>query len=64
VLKQQSIAAYLQDLMADGSTNYSLWKATKCLKRPIMSIPPLRKPDSTLAKDDKEKAYVFAAYLE
>ena len=63
-IKQQSIAAYLQDLTDDASTDYSLWKATKRLKRPVMSIPPLRKPDNTWAKDDKEKADVFAAHLE
>ena len=54
-IKQQSIAAYLQDLTDDASTDYSLWKATKRLKRPVRSIPPLRKLDRTWAKDDKEK---------
>jgi hypothetical protein len=63
-IKQQSIAAYLQDLTDDASTDYSLWKVTKRLKRPTMSIPPLRKPDRTWAKGDKEKADVFAAHLE
>jgi hypothetical protein len=63
-IKQQSIAAYLQDLTDEASTDYSLWKATKRLKRPVMSIPPLRKLDRTWAKDDKEKADVFAAHLE
>ena len=63
-IKQQSIAAYLQDLTDDASTDYSLWKATKRLKRPVRSIPPLRKLDRTWAKDDKEKADVFAAHLE
>jgi hypothetical protein len=29
-----------------------------------MNIPPLRKPDRSWAKDDKEKAEVFAAHLE
>jgi len=62
--KQQSIAAYLQDLTEDASTDYSLWKVSKRLKRPIMSIPPLRKPDRSWEKDDKEKAEVFAAHLE
>jgi len=62
--KQQSIAAYLQDLTDDDRTEYSLWKATRSLKRPIKSIPPLRKPDCSRAKDDKEKADVFAAHLE
>jgi hypothetical protein len=55
-IKQQSIEAYLQELTDDASTDYSLWKVTKCLKRPTMNIPPLRKQDRTWAKDDKEKA--------
>jgi hypothetical protein len=55
-IKQQSIAAYLEELTDDASTDCSLWKATKRLKRPIMNIPPLRKSDRTWAKDDKEKA--------
>jgi hypothetical protein len=63
-IKQQSIAAYLQKLTDDASTDCSLWKATKLLKRPIMNIPPLRKSDRTWAKDDKEKAEVFAEHLE
>jgi hypothetical protein len=63
-IKQQSIESYLQDLTDGASTDYSLWTATKRLKRPIMGIPPLQKPDRTWAKDDKEKAGVFAVHLE
>ena len=63
-IRQQSIEAYLQELTDDASTDYSLWKATKRLKRPIMNILPLRKQDRTWAKDDKEKADVFAEHLE
>ena len=63
-IKQQTIEAYLQGLTDDASTDYPLWKATKLLKRPPMSIPPLRKQDRTWAKDDKEKAVVFAEHLE
>ena len=62
--KQQSVAAYLQDLTDDDRTEYLLWKATRSLKRPIKSIPPLRKPDRSWTKDDKEKTDVFAAHLE
>jgi len=63
-IKQQTIEAYLQGLTDDASTDYSLWKATKHLNRPTMSIPPLRKQERTWAKDDKEKAVVFAEHLE
>jgi hypothetical protein len=63
-IKQQSIASYLQDLTDNASIDYSLWKATKRLKRPIMGIPPLRKPDCAWAKDDKVKADEFVAHLK
>jgi hypothetical protein len=63
-IKQQSIEAYLQDLTDDASTDYSLWKATKRIKRPIMNIPPLRKQDRTWTKDNKEKVEVFVEQLE
>jgi len=63
-IKQQSIEAYVQELTDDDeSTDHSLWKATKRLKRPRMNIPPLRKQDRTWAKDEKEKADVFAEHL-
>jgi len=63
-IKQQTIEAYLQGLTDDASTDYSLWKATKHLNRPTMSIPPLRKQDRTWTKDNKEKAVDFAEHLE
>jgi hypothetical protein len=44
-IKQQSIEAYLQELTDDTSTDYSLWKTTKRIKRPTMKIPPLRKQE-------------------
>jgi hypothetical protein len=63
-IKQQSIEAYLQELTDDASTDYSLWKATKRLKRLTMNIPPLRKQDRKWARDDKEKSEVFTEHLE
>jgi hypothetical protein len=41
--KQRSIEAYLQEISDDASTDYSLWKPTKRLKRPTMNIPTVRK---------------------
>jgi hypothetical protein len=54
-IKQQSIDAYLQELTDDASTDCSLWKATKRLKRPTMDIPPVRKQDHTWARSNKKK---------
>ena len=40
------------------------WKATKRLKRPKMSIPPIRKADGSWAKTDDEKSTTFADHLQ
>ena len=63
-IKQQSVEAYLQALTDDASTDYALWKATKRFKRPTMHVPPVRKHDSTWARNNKEKAETFADHLE
>jgi hypothetical protein len=63
-IKQQSVEAYLQTLMDDASTDYSLWKSTKSLERPTVHIPPLRKHGLTWERNNKEKAEAFADYLE
>lgn len=62
-LKEESINFYLQNLTADVETEYSLWKATKRIKRPIAQIPPIRKRDGTWAHDNKQKAEIFADHL-
>jgi hypothetical protein len=49
--------------MDDASTDYSMWKATKSLERPTMNIPLVRKQDHTWARNNKEKAEVFAEHL-
>lgn len=54
---------YLESLDATAATDYSLWKATKKIKRPITVSSPLRKPDSSWARSDQEKANTFAEHL-
>ena len=44
------------------NTDYSLWKATRNIKRPI--TPPIRKEDGTWARNNKQKADTFADHLE
>lgn len=40
-LKEETINSYLQNLSA--GTGYSLWKATKKIRKPITSISPIRR---------------------
>ena len=62
-IKEESINAYLQNLTAEEDTNYSLWKATKKIKRPINTVPPIRKNMGPWARDNQQKAKIFAEHL-
>lgn len=55
--------AYLEGLDATAATDYSLWKATRKIKRPTVTSAPLRKTDSTWARSEQEKADTFAEHL-
>lgn len=54
---------YLTGLDATASSDYSLWKATRKLKRPVGVSPPIRKSDGTWARTDQEKAGTFSEHL-
>jgi hypothetical protein len=45
-------------------TDYTLWKASKSLHPPTTNIPPIKTTDNKWARNDREKAYAFAHYLE
>lgn len=62
--KNQSIQEYLSRLSPTENTDYSLWKATKKLKQPQQHIPPIRKSDGHWARNNEEKAEVFAEHFE
>lgn len=62
--KEESIRTYLNNLTNERSTEYSLWKATNGLKRPMMQIPPIKKEDGTWARSSEQKAECFATHLE
>ncbi|CAH2100420.1 unnamed protein product [Euphydryas editha] len=62
--RNASFQAYLEGLDATAATDYSLWKATKKIKRPIVTSSPLRKLDLSWARSDQEKATTFAEHLE
>jgi hypothetical protein len=53
----------LQGLTPSASTDYSLWKATKRLKRVTTPSLPLRTPQGTWARSNLEKAQAFADHL-
>lgn len=63
-VKEESVRNHFKELTNDSSTDYSLWKATKTIKRPIMQIPPIRLLDGKWARSNKEKAQRFAEHLE
>jgi hypothetical protein len=42
----------------------TIWKPTKKLKRPQITIPPIRKADRSWAKSDTEKATTFMEHFE
>jgi hypothetical protein len=51
-------------LTNDNNSDYSLWKATKKIKRPVMQIPPIRKTDGKWARNNEQKAQRFAEHVE
>lgn len=61
--KNLAIQKYLENLTATETTDYSLWKATKKIKQPQKSIPPIRLPTGNWARSDAEKAEAFAVHL-
>ena len=63
-IKNESIQGYLQNLTATELTDYSLWRATRGLKRPQHHIPPLKMNNGEWAKSNKEKASAFAEHLQ
>lgn len=63
-IKNETISSYLSSLTGQKDTEYSLWKATKSLKRPTISSTPIRNEDGTWARSGKAKAELFAKYLE
>jgi hypothetical protein len=60
--KEQTFQTYLHGLTATSDTDYSIWKATKRLKKPTQRIPPIRNDDQTWTRSDKEKDNTFAGH--
>lgn len=62
--KDESMNNYLSQLTSDHTTDYSLWKSTKSLKKPIMHIPPIKDTNGRWAISNEQKAIRFAQHLE
>lgn len=63
-IKNEAINSYLNELSTEMESGHSLWKAIRRFKRPIIQCPPIKKPNGEWARDDHEKADVFASHLE
>jgi hypothetical protein len=55
---------FLRSLEPTNLSNYSLWRITKTINSTTLFRPPLRKSDNTWAKTYREKAELFADYLQ
>lgn len=64
VVKNETVGKYLSSLAPTKDSDYSLWKATKGLKRPKTQIPPIKTNDGKWARSAKDKADLFAEHLE
>ena len=54
---KKSVKEYLSNLSSDNISDYSLWRATKRLKQPVIGFPPPLKTESGgWARIDQEKA--------
>lgn len=62
-IKNQSFSSFLQELTDEKSTDYSLWKVSKNLKRPKNPEPPIRNENGTWSRSSREKADMFAEHL-
>lgn len=62
-IKNKSVQDYLKELTPTEATGYSLWKATKKLKRPQTPIPPIKLPNGTWARTNETKADAFGRHF-
>jgi hypothetical protein len=58
--KNEAFTHYITEL---STNNHSIWKAKDKFKRPVVPIPPLRKPDRSWASSTSEKSILFVEHL-
>jgi hypothetical protein len=63
-LKNDTMSEFLRELTNESSTEYSLWKINKNLKRPITQALSIKKLDGSWARNNEQKALRFAEHLE
>ena len=54
---------FIGTLSTHENTNYSLWKATKKIRKPIIPVPAIRKADNTWARSNEEQTEEFSNHL-
>ena len=62
--KNDSVKAYLKSLVVSETDEYSLWRATKCLKRPSSRNIPIKGSNGEWCRSHKSKGNTFKEYLE
>ena len=62
--KNDSQSEYFQQLDARRNDEYSLWKATKYIKRPAKRNVPIRDSTGVWCRSDSTKAQTFKTHLE
>ena len=62
--KRETLNKYLNSLSNHKDNDYTLWKATRGLKRPKVQVPPIKCENNTWARSPKEKTELFANHLE
>ena len=62
--RNEKFEKFVANLSPSEANNYTLWKATKSLKRPFLASFPIRKPDGEWANNSQEKAHTIADHLE
>ena len=65
-MKNYKIGNYLSNLNTNNKKDneFSLWYATKCIKRPTKRTAPVKESSNVWCKNDKSKAEAFARYLQ
>ena len=56
-------AKFIGTLSTLDNTNYSLWKSTKKIKKPIIPVSAIRKTDNTWARSNGGQAEEFSNHL-